>query len=472
MFNFGSTDIRNVNLGAGCTSISGDMRMTSLVALTRRLGTQSSASGREAARANTDTQRATIQMDVIIPGDERQTTAGLPILSTCQCTGEFVRRHGLVRLTRAGVRVTVWFYHGDAWIMLHKGKPHDGFNHQTLPEKFAAFQQQYITPIMTRIIVPWSEEHLPSEGPTLLITSDCYRDASFLCNLLRPASVPMNDTTADAPRPTRGSASHRRRPSHGTVRLEHYNDGQPRGPHDTGMGSDPTPAEFGDDRETGEIMLTDFMEADQSNATTIIPQSNPTPPASEITDLPATPPASENATTRSNDPPPVSEDTTTPSSAIPPAFEVAIPQPHRVRPASKDTVMKLEWKVIVEAIVSECTVCFQEVKVGQKVLTLACKHGFHNACIERWLLEESGTCPICREEVEAVDEIDTTSQLGRRSGGIPTRLNVRMTSGGGMQIMSRSHRNSISNVRAGNRSRQVMLSSDEDVRDFLRLNII
>ena len=54
-----------------------------------------------------------------------------------------------------------------------------------------------------------------------------------------------------------------------------------------------------------------------------------------------------------------------------------------------------------------CSVCTDEFVRGQDVRVLPCDHKFHPECIDPWLLNVSGTCPMCR-----VDLRPTTSQGG------------------------------------------------------------
>ena len=42
-----------------------------------------------------------------------------------------------------------------------------------------------------------------------------------------------------------------------------------------------------------------------------------------------------------------------------------------------------------------CTVCLEDVKKGQQVITLPCVHQFHANCIRGWL-RANNRCPICR----------------------------------------------------------------------------
>lgn len=41
-----------------------------------------------------------------------------------------------------------------------------------------------------------------------------------------------------------------------------------------------------------------------------------------------------------------------------------------------------------------CSICTDDFEKGQDVRVLPCKHQFHPACIDPWLLNVSGTCPL------------------------------------------------------------------------------
>ncbi|KAH7321104.1 hypothetical protein B0I35DRAFT_408100 [Stachybotrys elegans] len=43
-----------------------------------------------------------------------------------------------------------------------------------------------------------------------------------------------------------------------------------------------------------------------------------------------------------------------------------------------------------------CTICTEDFKLGEDVRVLPCKHQFHPSCIDPWLVDVSGTCPLCR----------------------------------------------------------------------------
>ena len=54
---------------------------------------------------------------------------------------------------------------------------------------------------------------------------------------------------------------------------------------------------------------------------------------------------------------------------------------------------------------SRCCVCLESYAVGDVVKALpACGHGFHAACVDRWLTGCSDACPVCRERTERAAE--------------------------------------------------------------------
>jgi E3 ubiquitin-protein ligase RNF115/126 len=47
---------------------------------------------------------------------------------------------------------------------------------------------------------------------------------------------------------------------------------------------------------------------------------------------------------------------------------------------------------------AECSICMDEVNIGEEVTVLPCKHWFHHACVSAWLSEHD-TCPHCRKGI-------------------------------------------------------------------------
>ncbi|KAF4627481.1 hypothetical protein G7Y89_g10674 [Cudoniella acicularis] len=46
-----------------------------------------------------------------------------------------------------------------------------------------------------------------------------------------------------------------------------------------------------------------------------------------------------------------------------------------------------------------CSICTEDFIAGEDVRVLPCQHKYHPACIDPWLLNVSGTCPLCRHDL-------------------------------------------------------------------------
>jgi E3 ubiquitin-protein ligase RNF115/126 len=84
-------------------------------------------------------------------------------------------------------------------------------------------------------------------------------------------------------------------------------------------------------------------------------------------------------------------------------------------PASPDAIAALPKINLNETILGpegkgECSVCMDDVHIGDEVVMLPCNHWFHEACAGAWLGEHN-TCPICRHGIEA----ETPPSNSRRS---------------------------------------------------------
>lgn len=82
----------------------------------------------------------------------------------------------------------------------------------------------------------------------------------------------------------------------------------------------------------------------------------------------------------------------------------AHPQSNAAPPATEDAIQKLEKKkldreMMGDSAKAECTICIDEMTVGDEVTVLPCKHWFHGECVVLWL-KEHNTCPICRTPIE------------------------------------------------------------------------
>ncbi|KAK0704975.1 hypothetical protein B0H67DRAFT_366801 [Lasiosphaeris hirsuta] len=51
-----------------------------------------------------------------------------------------------------------------------------------------------------------------------------------------------------------------------------------------------------------------------------------------------------------------------------------------------------------------CSICTEDFTVGEDVRVLPCDHKFHPPCIDPWLINISGTCPLCRLDLRPAGE--------------------------------------------------------------------
>ncbi|KND90462.1 putative RING finger protein P32A8.03c [Tolypocladium ophioglossoides CBS 100239] len=82
----------------------------------------------------------------------------------------------------------------------------------------------------------------------------------------------------------------------------------------------------------------------------------------------------------------------------------ANPQSNAAPPASDAALQALDRRTVDQEMLkgeskTECTICIDEMKIGDKAVFLTCKHWFHEECVVLWL-KEHNTCPICRTPVE------------------------------------------------------------------------
>ncbi|KAF9469815.1 hypothetical protein BDZ94DRAFT_1243324 [Collybia nuda] len=97
---------------------------------------------------------------------------------------------------------------------------------------------------------------------------------------------------------------------------------------------------------------------------------------------------------------------------------------HRPVPATEDIISNLPREVLElgsSTLEKDCAVCKDQFKLEtddpdeQVVITLPCKHPFHEPCILPWL-KSSGTCPVCRHALIPQPEHHPAPGSGGPSG--------------------------------------------------------
>ncbi|KUJ16817.1 uncharacterized protein LY89DRAFT_669267 [Mollisia scopiformis] len=89
-------------------------------------------------------------------------------------------------------------------------------------------------------------------------------------------------------------------------------------------------------------------------------------------------------------------------------------------PASPDAIASLPKKKIDEKMLgpegkAECSVCMDDVHIGDDVVALPCSHWFHEVCASAWLSEHN-TCPICRKGIDAETTPPSNSRRASQTG--------------------------------------------------------
>ena len=83
---------------------------------------------------------------------------------------------------------------------------------------------------------------------------------------------------------------------------------------------------------------------------------------------------------------------------------VAIPPPHGAQASIVSSVLELptqRWSALAEHWQEdeECIMCMEPYADTDEVRVLKCRHYFHTACIDKWLVIEqqkkSRSCPLC-----------------------------------------------------------------------------
>lgn len=100
----------------------------------------------------------------------------------------------------------------------------------------------------------------------------------------------------------------------------------------------------------------------------------------------------------------------------------ANPQSNAAPPASIQGLANLPRRKLDEDLrnedgITECSICIDGMKGGEVIMSLPCKHSFHEECAVLWL-KEHNTCPVCRSPIEggrscsggAANQTDSPSQ--------------------------------------------------------------
>lgn len=90
-------------------------------------------------------------------------------------------------------------------------------------------------------------------------------------------------------------------------------------------------------------------------------------------------------------------------------------------PLDKEKIEEIPVTIIEQEQVDsnlQCSVCWDDFKVGESVRKLECEHFYHEPCIIPWL-ELHATCPICRKSLLTDQEDKSSLNGGSNNSGMP-----------------------------------------------------
>jgi hypothetical protein len=111
-----------------------------------------------------------------------------------------------------------------------------------------------------------------------------------------------------------------------------------------------------------------------------------------------------------------------------PMHDEAVPQPEAdhvtdatTAATTTSTAASAANRDVAEAGNNNCPICTDDFVKGQDVRLLPCGHQFHPDCIDPWLINVSGTCPLCRIDLnpaastEAAEDGETAHEEGENT---------------------------------------------------------
>lgn len=82
------------------------------------------------------------------------------------------------------------------------------------------------------------------------------------------------------------------------------------------------------------------------------------------------------------------------------------------------------WDAATDA--KDCSICMTPFAAGDRVRVLRCKHEFHAACVDVWLVRRH-KCPLCLREIDEPGRAGPSSLAGQGSA-VPSPLTARQRS--------------------------------------------
>ncbi|KAK8190742.1 hypothetical protein BKA81DRAFT_183393 [Phyllosticta paracitricarpa] len=93
-----------------------------------------------------------------------------------------------------------------------------------------------------------------------------------------------------------------------------------------------------------------------------------------------------------------------------------------------------------------CTICTDEFEPGEDIRVLPCDHRFHPACVDPWLLNVSGTCPLCRIDLHPACDGATDGSEHRSGSELAPPLSPTDAAAANIPSTHRHRRHTLRNI--------------------------
>ncbi|KAH6900164.1 hypothetical protein B0T10DRAFT_17699 [Thelonectria olida] len=112
-----------------------------------------------------------------------------------------------------------------------------------------------------------------------------------------------------------------------------------------------------------------------------------------------------------------------------------------------------------------CSICTEDFTVGEDVRVLPCRHQYHPACIDPWLVNVSGTCPLCRYDLSPGNANNPRGSTSANRDTLPPPLVLEGVENDAAHL---EHRNRFSRIFDVNRLRQATVEEQMEALRRMR----
>ncbi|KAL6413844.1 hypothetical protein AUP68_03371 [Ilyonectria robusta] len=118
-----------------------------------------------------------------------------------------------------------------------------------------------------------------------------------------------------------------------------------------------------------------------------------------------------------------------------------------------------------------CSICTEDFKVGEDVRVLPCRHQFHPACIDPWLINVSGTCPLCRFDLRPEKADASQGSTSEGTSALPPPLALESVEGVENDASQLPHHNRASRISDINRLREATVEEQMETLRRMRAEV-